>query len=130
LRASLKGLSQVTSTAHDPVGSVGDIVEQQFQILEQQFQILEEQFQRHTARLSELSLCRQRLDRGGYDEETLVALIVSSRETLADTAKALRRMVEGSYGTCERCANRISLERLEVLPHARFCAHCQRTPTD
>jgi RNA polymerase-binding transcription factor len=116
----------VTSTAHDPVEPLGDVVEQQFGILEQQFQILEEQFQRHTARLSELSICTQQLDRGGYDEETLVALIVSSREALAGTAKALRRMAEGTYGTCERCANGIPLERLEILPHARFCAHCQR----
>ena len=119
----------MTSIAHDPDEPLRDIIEQQFEILEQQFQILEEQFQRQTARLSELSICTQQLDRGGHDEETLVALIVSSREALADTAKALRRMAEGTYGTCERCAISIPVARLEILPHARFCAPCQRTLT-
>jgi RNA polymerase-binding transcription factor DksA len=97
----------VTSTVHDPAEFLRDVVEQQFGILEQQFQILEEQFQRHTAQLSEFSIYTQQLDRGGHDEETLIALIISSREALADTAKALRRMAEGTYGTGERRATSI-----------------------
>jgi DnaK suppressor protein len=44
---------------------------------------------------------------------------------LTDIAAALRRMAEGTYGTCERCATTIPLERLEILPHARFCISCQ-----
>jgi RNA polymerase-binding transcription factor DksA len=103
----------VTSTVDDPVELFRDI--------------LEEQFQRHTGELSELAACAQQPDRGGYDEETLVALIVSSRLALADTADALRRMAEGTYGTCKRCAGSIPLERLQILPHARFCVRCQRT---
>jgi DnaK suppressor protein len=55
----------------------------------------------------------------------LAALIASAREALADTARALRRMADGSYGTCERCAASIPLERLEILPHAHFRVPCQ-----
>lgn len=89
--------------------------------------LLEEQFHQHTGQLSELTVCTQRSDRGGYDDDTLLGLVRSSRRALADTAAALRRMAEGTYGTCEHCAGNIPLERLEALPHARFCAPCQRT---
>jgi len=106
----------VTSTVHDPVELFRDI--------------LEEQFQQHTGQLGELVMCTQQLDRGGYDEETLIALIVSSRQALADTAEALRRMAEGTYGTCKRCAVSIPLERLEILPQTRFCLPCQRRRTE
>ncbi len=40
---------------------------------------------------------------------------------------ALRRLAAGSYGTCERCAEPILWERLEVLPTARLCTSCQHT---
>ena len=84
----------VTSTVHDPVELFRDV--------------LEEQFERHTGQLGELIMCAQQPDRGGYDEETLIALTVASRRALADTAAALRRMAEGTYGTCKRCAGQHS----------------------
>jgi DnaK suppressor protein len=105
----------VTSTVHDPI-----------QLLRN---TLEEQFQRHTDQLAELSVCSHQPDRGGYDADTLTALIASSRQAVADTAQALRRMADGNYGTCELCAADIPLERLEVLPHARYCVPCQRIRT-
>jgi RNA polymerase-binding transcription factor DksA len=76
-----------------------------------------------------LTVCSRRPDRGGYDNDMLATLITSARQAVADTAQALRRMAEGSYGTCERCTAAIPLERLEALPHARFCAPCQRSFT-
>jgi RNA polymerase-binding transcription factor DksA len=87
---------------------------------------LEEQFQRHTDHLAQLIVCSRRPDRGGYDDDMLAALIGSARRSVADTAQALRRMAEGSYGTCERCTAAIPPQRLEVLPYARFCVPCQR----
>jgi DnaK suppressor protein len=90
---------------------------------------LEQQFRRYTYQLSELSLSMQRLDRGGFDEEALIALMVSSRQALADTAEALRRMAEGTYGSCKRCAVSIPFERLEVLPQARLCVSCHSERT-
>ncbi|MFJ5599947.1 TraR/DksA family transcriptional regulator [Micromonospora parva] len=86
---------------------------------------LEEQFQRNTDQLAELTLRSRQPGRGGYDHDALAALIASARQTVSDTAQALRRMAEGSYGTCERCTADIPLQRLEILPHARFCMPCQ-----
>jgi RNA polymerase-binding transcription factor DksA len=90
---------------------------------------LEEQFQRHTDQLADLTVRSHQPDRGGYDDATLATLIASSRQAVADTARALRRMAEGSYGICERCTDRIPLQRLEILPHARLCVPCQRSQT-
>jgi DnaK suppressor protein len=97
--------------------------------LEQLRNALEEQFQRHTSQLAELIVCSRQPDRGGYDDDTLTGLIASSRQAIADTAEALRRMAEGSYGRCEHCTADIPAERLEILPHARLCVPCQRTQT-
>src|SRR2546423_10773991 len=93
----------VTSTVHDPIELLRNT--------------LEEQFQRYTDQLVDLTVRRQQPDRGGYDDDTLTALIASARQAVADTAQALRRMAEGSYGTCERCTGAIPLQRLEILPH-------------
>ena len=106
----------MTSTVRDPIELLRDA--------------LEEQFQRYTNQLTKLTVCSREPDRGGYDDDTLAALITACRDAVADTAHALRRMAEGSYGTCERCTASIALERLEILPHARFCVPCQRTRSD
>jgi DnaK suppressor protein len=106
---------EVTSTAQDPIELLRDS--------------LEEQFQRNTDQLAELTARSREPGRGGYDHDTLAALIASARHAVSDTAQALRRMAEGRYGTCERCNGDIPLQRLEILPHARFCVPCQRRQT-
>jgi DnaK suppressor protein len=88
-------------------------------------QTLEEQYELHTHQLTELAIGDRGGDDSGYDQDTRIALITSSRRALSEIAHALRRMAQGTYGRCERCEIAISPERLEVLPHARFCAPCQ-----
>jgi len=88
-------------------------------------QTLEEQYELHTGQLAELSAAERHGDDSGYDQDTRIALITSSRRALSDIAHALRRMAQGTYGRCERCETAIPAQRLEVLPHARFCAPCQ-----
>lgn len=43
------------------------------------------------------------------------------RRDLDDIEKALERMDEGTYGTCEVCGNEISAARLEAMPATRLC---------
>jgi DnaK suppressor protein len=43
------------------------------------------------------------------------------RRDLDDIEKALQRMDEGTYGTCEVCGNAIGEARLEVMPSTRVC---------
>jgi RNA polymerase-binding transcription factor DksA len=102
----------VTSTVHDPIELLRNA--------------LENQLRRYNDQLAELAGYSRQTDRGGYDGDTLVALVAACRDAVADTTSALRHMAEGKYGTCERCSADIPLERLEILPHARCCAPCQQ----
>jgi len=86
---------------------------------------LEEQYELHTRQLTELAVGDRGGDDSGYDQDTRIALITSSRRALSDIAYALRRMARGTYGLCERCETAVPAERLEILPHTRFCAPCQ-----
>jgi DnaK suppressor protein len=38
---------------------------------------------------------------------------------------ALVRIADGSYGTCLHCEEDIKTKRLEALPWAAYCIHCQ-----
>ena len=44
--------------------------------------------------------------------------------TIADIERALDRLVDGTYGTCEQCGAPIASERLDAIPHARECVAC------
>ncbi|MGB8385002.1 MAG: TraR/DksA C4-type zinc finger protein [Dermatophilaceae bacterium] len=52
-------------------------------------------------------------------------LTVAAEWALSEIDAALQRLDEGSFGTCERCADPISWQRLEVLPMSRLCTPCQ-----
>lgn len=54
------------------------------------------------------------------------ALAHIAADAIADIADALARIDEGTYGICEACGCPIPFERLEVIPHARFCVGCPR----
>lgn len=45
----------------------------------------------------------------------------NAQEILNQVEKALERMQEGTYGTCELCGDPIAKGRLEALPHATTC---------
>jgi DnaK suppressor protein len=52
-------------------------------------------------------------------------LTLAAESALEDIDAALQRLEQGSYGTCERCAEPIPWERLDVLPMSRLCTPCQ-----
>jgi DnaK suppressor protein len=71
-------------------------------------------------------------DRGHSSEERsqVIAVVRALRANLRDVERALAKMETGTYGTCERCGQPISLERLEALPWAELGNDCkQRTGT-
>jgi RNA polymerase-binding transcription factor DksA len=49
------------------------------------------------------------------------ALLNQLNEQLAEVARALAKMDDGTYGLCERCGESISEARLEAMPATRFC---------
>lgn len=46
------------------------------------------------------------------------------RSQLAQVVEALRRIEDGTYGTCGACGHAIPFERLLVFPEAAACAGC------
>jgi DnaK suppressor protein len=86
---------------------------------------LEERHRVFTNRLAQLTLCARLPDRGGYDRDTLDALLRWARDGVADAALALQRMSEGTYGVCALCRHDIPVGRLRARPDARFCVPCQ-----
>lgn len=86
---------------------------------------LTEELDRQTARLKELT--EMSADTGDPGEShTQDALLAESRRSVEQVTGALRRIADGVYGHCEGCAGAIPAERLEILPHARFCVPCQQ----
>ncbi|MEP7022070.1 MAG: TraR/DksA C4-type zinc finger protein [Pseudonocardiales bacterium] len=53
------------------------------------------------------------------------SLVAGAQGTLREIMRALRRMDEGSYGSCLHCFEPLPIERLEVLPQAALCMSCQ-----
>jgi RNA polymerase-binding protein DksA len=50
----------------------------------------------------------------------------NSGQVLAAIDSALRRIDEGTYGTCVSCGEEIRYERLEATPWASLCIDCKR----
>jgi RNA polymerase-binding protein DksA len=50
----------------------------------------------------------------------------NSEHVLASIDEALRRIEDGTFGTCMRCGKPIAEERLEAIPYATRCIDCQR----
>lgn len=89
--------------------------------------MLEEQFAVHTARLTQLTVYARMPRRAGYDRRTLEALSAAARQRIAESAHALRRMSDGTYGICAGCDQPIPLGRLRTVPYAAWCALCERS---
>jgi RNA polymerase-binding transcription factor DksA len=56
-----------------------------------------------------------------FDRERDVSILEQVEAELADVELALRRLDDGTYGTCEACGRVIGDSRLEAKPEARLC---------
>ncbi|QVL31021.1 TraR/DksA C4-type zinc finger protein [Telmatocola sphagniphila] len=60
----------------------------------------------------------------GDDEVTLGSLRIE-QDMDREIQSALDRIEQGTYGICEHCSKPISKRRLNALPYARRCLHCE-----
>jgi DnaK suppressor protein len=80
------------------------------------------QLEEQSSRLTQLTA-----DTGDPQQaHTQAALVAATRQSLEQITGALRRMAEGRYELCDKCGGAIPVERLQALPHARFCVPCQQ----
>lgn len=60
------------------------------------------------------------------NEDVLRNLQEETRIELQQVRSALKRIETGDYGTCTKCGEEISPERLNALPYATFCIRCAK----
>lgn len=70
------------------------------------------------------------LDEGDFaeinvQEDLNLKRLSKYRDYLHDIDETLRKIKEGTYGICENCGEKISENRLKVMPASRFCIYCQ-----
>jgi DnaK suppressor protein len=67
-------------------------------------------------------------DSGGktFDREHELSLANNTRELLEQVERALARIEDGTYGSCESCGNPIGKARLQAFPRATLCVPCKQ----
>jgi DnaK suppressor protein len=58
-------------------------------------------------------------------EDISLQRLSAHRKLMYAIDEAIRKIAEGTYGTCEDCGEEISEKRLLVLPAATLCVDCQ-----
>lgn len=67
-------------------------------------------------------------DSGGktFDREHELSLANNTRELLEQVERALARIDDGTYGSCESCGNPVGKARLQAFPRATLCVPCKQ----
>lgn len=61
-----------------------------------------------------------------FDRDFALSLVSSEQEALTEIDAAIKRIKEGSYGTCEITGKPIAKERLSAVPFTRYSAEAQK----
>ncbi len=67
------------------------------------------------------------VDQASAEAEQALRMRLRNRESLLikKIDEALRRIEEGTFGTCQSCENDIEIKRLEARPTATLCIACK-----
>ena len=60
-----------------------------------------------------------------FDREFSLDLASTEQTILNRVEAAIRKIDEGTYGTCETCNKPISTKRLKAVPYAELCIKCK-----
>ncbi len=60
------------------------------------------------------------------DREIVLTLEGNAQAAIAHIDRALQKLEDGSYGTCDQCGLAISEDRLRAAPFANLCIECKR----
>jgi DnaK suppressor protein len=88
--------------------------------------LLEQQRSFRCDQLDQLRRASSLAGRTAGEQEITRFLVTGARAALSEVLQALRRMAEGSYGSCRHCGSQLPIEQLEVLPQVSRCMSCQR----
>ena len=60
-----------------------------------------------------------------FEREKDISILSGVEAELADVEWALRRLSDGTYGTCQACGRPVGTARLDARPATRFCLEDQ-----
>lgn len=60
-----------------------------------------------------------------YEREFSLGRASEEQDLLYTIDEALKRIHDGTYGSCLQCNKSISKKRLDAVPHAELCINCQ-----
>lgn len=60
-----------------------------------------------------------------FEAEKNFSFRTNDKFMLSEINVALQKIGNGNYGECEKCHKSIDEDRLEIVPHARFCISCE-----
>ena len=64
-------------------------------------------------------------DTMNVERERDLALSAQALAAVEEIDRAMAKIVDGTYGICERCGTNIPRERLKALPYAALCVQCK-----
>jgi RNA polymerase-binding protein DksA len=61
-----------------------------------------------------------------FERDQEIIVVQNEREKLAQIDRALARIADGTYGSCESCGNPIGKMRAMAFPRATLCLPCKQ----
>jgi DnaK suppressor protein len=61
-----------------------------------------------------------------FDREQALSIYNNIRDLIDQVDRALSRVEDGSYGSCDNCGRPIEPARLKALPRTLLCTSCKR----
>ena len=73
------------------------------------------------------SECKDEYDYAEMSSDSFKEGIIANQQAsvLSEIEDALKRIEDGTYGTCEMCDELIAIGRLRAKPFAKFCTPCR-----
>ncbi|HWC72170.1 MAG TPA: TraR/DksA C4-type zinc finger protein [Actinomycetota bacterium] len=117
-------MPQTKLTAKEVGDLKGRLQEEREELQEQLTTIAEEAFAATQSELAgDVGLDDESADAGTatFEREKDLSIENNVRDLLAKIDRALKRIDDGNYGTCERCGKPIEKARIKALPYVDLC---------
>jgi RNA polymerase-binding protein DksA len=117
-------MPQTKLTAKEVGDLKGRLQEEREELQEQLTTIAEEAFATTQSELAgDVGLDDESADAGTatFEREKDLSIENNVRDLLAKIDRALKRIDDGNYGTCERCGKPIEKARIKALPYVDLC---------